>query len=269
MTSRPRNTDEFVILHATDLLADSQPVFEQAIALALAGSGRLVSLHAADGSAQTELPEFLEVFEKWGTSVEQFEHDTLVYERQNHPRNMLIKIIEELRPDLLIVGTRMQQGEPRKFRGSVSEVVALETHVPTLVVHIGEPGLIDAKGKITLNRVLVPVGDGDEAREAIGGLTRLLDQLAIDDVDIYLLRVGDAEILEHITTPERAGRRYHKINAQGLLADVISKTCEDKNIDLIAMATRGQDGVVDLISGTHTQRVIRRTPRPVLVVKVP
>lgn len=268
MTENTEKRSEFVVVQATDLIPDGDITFEHGLAFARDTGGELITLHISEGTPNGPLPSPKKTLENWSQEEVEVEYHTVVVPIDDKPKKGLLKSVEGLDADLLIVGTRQQKKKAKTFRSSVSEVAALDAHVPTLVLHVGQKGLIDDDGSLRLRRVLLPVGDGEEVRDAIRGLTKILDHLDVDDIDIFLLRVGDAEILEYLTIPERKGWRWHRETRQGLVSDVIGTACREKDIDLIAMSTRGQDGVIDVFSGTHTQKVIRRVPCPVLAIPV-
>ena len=259
---------DFIVVQSTDLLPDADTTLEHGIVFARETKGQLISLHLHQGDPDGPLPDLKKTLEKWSTDGEDLNHKTVVHDTGDSPKKGLLKSIKEFDADLLIVGTRQQNAnkKTKTSRNSVSEVAALDADVPTLVLHLGQPGLVNAEGELQLRRVLVPVGDGEEARDAIQGITKLLDRVGVDDVDLFLLRVGDDEILEYLTLPERDGWRWHRETRQGFVSNVIGEVCKEKDIDLVAMSTRGQDGVVDVFSGTHTQKVIRRVACPVLAI---
>lgn len=266
MTDRPAN-DIFRIVHATDLLPDGQTTFNHAVAVARDTNARLTTLHVTSEDVDGDNPDAYEILARISEDEPGLVHDVLVEGNEKKPERALLEKIRELAPDLLIVGTRQQTSDKKKVGRSLSETVTTDTEIPTLVVHIGQEGIVDANGQLHLRRILLPVGDGAEARDTIQGLTKFLDRLGIDEVDIYLLRVGDKEVLDYLTLPERDGWRWHReVRKRGFVANVVADVCEEKDIDLIAMATRGKDGFIDAFSGTHTEKVIRRAPRPVLAV---
>jgi nucleotide-binding universal stress UspA family protein len=54
---------------------------------------------------------------------------------------------------------------------------------------------------------------------------------------------------------------------EGPAAEDILRVAEEKNVDLIVMATHGRSGVRRLVLGSVTEKVIRATARPVLTVR--
>lgn len=56
--------------------------------------------------------------------------------------------------------------------------------------------------------------------------------------------------------------------AIGVEADEIVRTAEEQNIDLIVIATHGRTGLERLFFGSVTEKVLRHTNHPVLVIPV-
>jgi nucleotide-binding universal stress UspA family protein len=54
---------------------------------------------------------------------------------------------------------------------------------------------------------------------------------------------------------------------EGPAAQDILRVAEEKNVDLIVMATHGRSGVQRLVLGSVTEKVIRATSCPVLAVR--
>ncbi len=259
-------SEPFVIVQATDLYPDADAILEHGIVFAHRTGGDLITLHVSGDLAEHPLSDPEKLLKNWSQEELGIDHHSVVCRIDENPKKGLLKSVETNDADLLIVGTRQQNEESQISGESVSEMVAIGAGMPTLVLHLGQPGLVTDEGNFELKRVLLPVGDGEEARDAIRGLREMLVRLQIDDVDIHLLRVGDDEIIDHLTIPERDGWRWHREKRQGYVSNVIGEICEERDIDLVVMSTRGQDGIIDAFSGTHTQKVIRRVPRPLLVI---
>lgn len=52
----------------------------------------------------------------------------------------------------------------------------------------------------------------------------------------------------------------------GVIWDVISKTIEEKKVDLVVTGTHGREGLGKLVMGSHAENILRHSPVPVLVV---
>jgi len=101
----------------------------------------------------------------------------------------------------------------------------------------------------------------EEAREAIIGKRR--DHLAIRDAlhqfseDVKEGREGEGFVTDDI------------IVVRGNPVKEIIKYSAEKNCDLIVMGTHGQGTLADAMIGSTARRVLRRSPKPVLVVRLP
>ena len=56
---------------------------------------------------------------------------------------------------------------------------------------------------------------------------------------------------------------------KGNPVEQILKQAEEKNCDLIVMGTKGQSTLADAVMGSTARRVLRRSQKPVLVVRLP
>ena len=101
----------------------------------------------------------------------------------------------------------------------------------------------------------------EEAREAIIGKSR--DHLAIRDAlhqfseDVKESREGEGFVTDDI------------IVVRGNPVEEILKYSAEKNCDLIVMGTHGQGTLADAMMGSTARRVLRRSKKPVLVVRLP
>ncbi len=101
----------------------------------------------------------------------------------------------------------------------------------------------------------------DEAKEALIGKRR--DHLVIKDAlhqfseNVKASHEGDAFVTDDI------------IVARGNPVEQILKQADEKNCDLIVMGTHGQGTLADAMLGSTARRVLRRSTKPVLVVRLP
>jgi len=101
----------------------------------------------------------------------------------------------------------------------------------------------------------------EEVKEAIIGKRR--DHLAIRDAlhqfseDAKEGREGEGFVTDDI------------IVVRGNPVEEILKYSEEKKCDLIVMGTHGQGTLADAMIGSTARRVLRRSPKPVLVVRLP
>jgi nucleotide-binding universal stress UspA family protein len=97
-----------------------------------------------------------------------------------------------------------------------------------------------------------------EAKDALIGKRR--DHLAIKDVL--------QQFSENATGGEGVGTD-EIIVTRGNPVEEILKNAEEKNCDLIVMGTHGQGTLADAMMGSTARRVLRRSRKPVLVVRLP
>ena len=101
----------------------------------------------------------------------------------------------------------------------------------------------------------------DDAKEALIGKKR--EHLAIKEAlhqfseDVKQQQAGDG-----FTTDDIIVRRGNPV-------EEILKYCEEKNCDLIVMGTHGHGTLADVMMGSTARRVLRRSKKPVLVVRLP
>ena len=101
----------------------------------------------------------------------------------------------------------------------------------------------------------------EEAREAIIGKKR--DHLAIRDaLHHFSENLKENSEGEDFVTDEI-------IVVRGNPVEEIIKYSEEKNCDLIVMGTHGQGTLADVMMGSTARRVLRRSTKPVLVVRLP
>ncbi len=53
---------------------------------------------------------------------------------------------------------------------------------------------------------------------------------------------------------------------EGAIWDVISKTIEEKKVDMVVTGTHGREGLGKIVMGSHAENILRHSPVPVLVV---
>jgi nucleotide-binding universal stress UspA family protein len=101
----------------------------------------------------------------------------------------------------------------------------------------------------------------EEAKEAIIGKRRghpaIRDALHLFSENVRESREGDGFVTDDISV------------VRGNPVEEILKYSEDTNCDLIVMGTHGQGTLADAMIGSTARRVLRRSAKPVLVVRLP
>ncbi|HET7470335.1 MAG TPA: universal stress protein [Gemmatimonadales bacterium] len=194
-------------------------------------------------------------------------------------------------PELIVMSTHGRSGPSRFFLGSVADRLLRELHCPFILVR---PATGFTRGELPdAARVLVPL-DGSPLAESV------IDQVASlcrsDSAELYLLRiVAPAEVvpigapmplpssqpnlmeariaaakayLERTASLLRgAGWRVkHEVVVGWSPAAEVLRVAEEHRCDLIAVATRGREGVQRMLLGSVADKVIRGATTPVLAV---
>ena len=101
----------------------------------------------------------------------------------------------------------------------------------------------------------------DEAKEALIGKRR--DHLVVKDaLHEFSENVKASQEGEGFATDDIIVERGNPV-------EQILKQAEEKNCDLIVMGTHGQGTLADVMMGSTARRVLRRSVKPVLVVRLP
>src|SRR5690242_236456 len=129
---------EMTILVGTDFGAGSDRALEHAISLAEQRSARLCIVHvcrttwAADGEMTALLRAGMRLEALRAHVAEQVHADA--YLRLGQPAPCLLDAIQELRPDLVILGSHGRGAVRRALLGSVTARLCRKSPVPVLVV---------------------------------------------------------------------------------------------------------------------------------------
>jgi nucleotide-binding universal stress UspA family protein len=243
-----------LIVHASDLTGDDAGAFVHAAALARDGA-RVITVHA--GSAgDPALPGASELAARWGRPID---HELRRIAVDDDLADDVIEAIRQLRPEIVVVGTHARHGLATWVRGSVSEAIARNLQVPVLVVPNRSRGFVDPRdGTIDLRRILIPAGRAEAARRGAEA-ARSLARLAGCAGELELVHAGAVD-------PELERLGFPIVRIDGVLEDGIITAARRRDARLIVMATRGHDGIADLLHGSHTERVIREADCPVLSV---
>lgn len=233
-----------LIAFATDLSGDDHNAFVHATGLAAAGGAQLVSIHGNPQHATAaDLPDAAALAARWGRTIS---HERRCHECCDDVADTVLDAMRALRPDLAVVGTHARHGLSAFLRGSVGEALARNLDVPVLVVPNTARGFVDAAtGAIDLRRIVIPAGTRDDAQHGGDAARALLELAGARDAELEVVHVDD-----------------HKDR----LEDAILAHARAHRACVLVMTTHGHDGLGDVVLGSHTERVIREAPCPVLSV---
>lgn len=257
-----------VIVHTTDLSGTDGAAFVHACALAARAQARLVSLHGnASAEEAARLPEAKALTERWQRARPEaalaVEHQRRCHECCDDVTDTLLDAIRQIGPGLVVTGATARRGLAALVHTSVSEALARNVEVPTLVVPNGCRGFVDAEnGRVDLRRVLVPAVDVASARVGLAAARTLCALAGVEAGELLVLHVGDAPLV----LPVELSAGVRLMTARGRLEEAISEVAQREGACVIVMPTHGHDGIGDTLWGSHTEHVMREARCPVLVV---
>lgn len=83
-----------------------------------------------------------------------------------------------------------------------------------------------------------------------------------------VLHVGTSNTMPALRYPEIDGWTWKKELRGGEVTEGIVKTAKEFEADLIVMPTDGRNGFLDVLRGSHSERLLRYCPTPLLTIPV-
>jgi nucleotide-binding universal stress UspA family protein len=262
------------IFHPSDFSEASELAFAHALAIALILETELVIMHARRGEREdwSQFPAVRKTLARWQV-LEPGSLPSEVFEKlavritkvsmRGDPVRASMRQIAKQKPDLVVLATRGRHGLPLWLKPSVAQAIAGRTNAMTLFVPRGCRGIVSPGGVINLRRILLPVDHRPDPGEVVIRATRAAEALGDECVEIVLLHVNGSEFPQ-FDRPEGDAWVWKEVRRAGDVVTVILSAAEEA--DLIVMATEGEQGIIDAMRGSVTERVVRDAPCPVLAV---
>jgi nucleotide-binding universal stress UspA family protein len=287
------------ILFAADFSENSKEAFRMACSLAVESKTRLIVFHVIEPNWVAEEPVYS------GQPSVQFigkrdenEHEAMKREmrdvytpnhpieiqyhaREGNPKTEILLMADEIRCDLIVMGTHGRTGLRWLLSGSVAIAVLREAQCPVLALRTGE----HSRPEEAIRAILHPT-DFSVSSEAP---LRVARSLARDHgARLIILHVAPMEILTDgtpisVVDPqidrdalERARQRVDGpalkypveiMLRRGFAPDAIIDAAEEVQADLIVMGTHGRTGLRRVLMGSVVEAVVPKAECPVLVVK--
>lgn len=267
------------VLFATDLSHDGDLAFAHALKIALAGKGELAIVHTAPrdlvGKEWEQFPRVRNSLAGWGllpfgapASAVEEQLDLRVRKIDVPDPDPLhgVKELMERRPcDLVVLASQARQGIDRWLHPSLAEPIAREAHAPSLTLPPSAKGFVDpATGAVSLRNILVAVDHHPSAARALATVAELMTMLGAAGAVFHLLHLGDR--FPETPVPESIAAHVRIRQGAGAVAAGIIDTADELDAELIVMATRGHDSLLDALRGSTTEQVLRNSGRAVLAV---
>jgi nucleotide-binding universal stress UspA family protein len=82
-------------------------------------------------------------------------------------------------------------------------------------------------------------------------------------------KVVDEEVASHYVKEMKGFKDYRLLLKEGSVYSEIIKTAGDEGANVIVMGTQGRTGLDEMLMGSTAERVVRKSPVPVLTVRLP
>ncbi len=285
------------ILVPTDFSETANHAVEQAVELALRTRARLHLFHVVEPRAAAREVEAVATLSDYLGMLESEAEHSLALKvdvlrgnaidiqystaRGVSPFEGIAAKVEELDPDLLVMGTHGRTGLERLVLGSVAEKVL--RHVRVNVLTVGTRAHV-VRSQNTFERILVPSDFSECSRRAVDlAVSLLTSEGTLDVVHVVASPIHpsfyavnrlfdmDPEMPGRIrkSLVEWLGRTDVEVEVEVREGDVFAEIMDvarDRNAQLVVIGTRGLTGLDRLLMGSVTERVVRHSEVPVLTV---
>jgi nucleotide-binding universal stress UspA family protein len=169
---------------------------------------------------------------------------------------------------LIAMSTHGRTGLSRWVFGSVTEKVLRGSPVPVLAV----PSFTTEGRELPFKRIVVPIAAADRSLEALPAVLELAPLFA---AQVFLVHACEGEGCS-VEVPQMR-KAYDRLHQAGIPAEPLMKqgdpaaqileASRDAGADLIAMTTHGHSGLSRWVLGSITEKVLRASRVPILVVR--
>ncbi len=266
------------ILCPVDFSELSGHALRQAVRLAACGPGKVVAAYAnwfeapayfTEGRIEELKQEFTDSLHEANSALSAFVQATLgdpsaVETRvvEGLPADAIRKLIDDVRANLIVMGTHGRTGYNRWMLGSVAERVLRESPVPVLTVR--------GPAERPIRNILCPVSDTPLSRDALSaaaGLAACFDG-AVTALNVQVPGGAHpmANLCSWVPAQERARCNIRELVRHGDAAEQIVALAAEESFDLIVLGAPRRRFFEGMVLGTTTLRTVRHAPCPVLTV---
>ncbi|MBT8129386.1 MAG: universal stress protein [Gammaproteobacteria bacterium] len=196
--------------------------------------------------------------------------------RMGDPVREIIKMAILLPATMILMSTHGRSGLERIRDGSVTEQVLKQSPCPMFILHSTKPEPSDQRTEDLFKRILVPL-DGSEASAAILSCVERFARLHDSEIVLFHDELEHAEYEEE-KAAIKAKLQEHSVSLanSGLKVSLDMTTykrpireildrIDNLHIDLVSMATHGNDGDKIAMDESVTAEVVRHSNCPLLV----
>jgi nucleotide-binding universal stress UspA family protein len=266
------------IFHPSDFTPASEVAFVHALKAALVAKAELTILHVSPKHELewTEFPGVRSTLERWGLLPKNSAQADVaklginikkVQARHDDPVESVTAYLGTHNTDLIVLATDQQKGRVQWLSHSVAAPIARKSHQMTLFIPKGVEGFVSARdGSVSLTSILIPVAEAPAAQPAVQAAARMASRLGLPSGVFTILHVGETTGMPDVRFPDVPGWRWNTVVSPGDVVDVISGTASEVQAGLIVLTTEGRHGFLDALRGSHSERILQKTPCPMLAI---
>lgn len=190
-----------------------------------------------------------------------------VIARPGNPVKSVMQYLEDHPTELIVLATHQHEGRTAWLRHSVGEPIGRRSGQMTLFIPEGDAGFVSAAdGSVSLKSILIPIAESPAAQPAIEAAARLVSRLNLAGGSFTLLHVSETSGMPRVQSPELPGWEWKRVTRTGDVIDGIVDAAHKTEADLVVLSTDGRNGFLDALRGSHSERVLRHVPAPLLTV---
>lgn len=266
------------VFHPSDFSQESETAFAHALTAALVAKAALTILHVSPehDAEWTEFPGVRSTLERWSllppnsmrSDVSKLGIDVKKIKAvHKDPVESITAYLAGHATDLVVLATDQSKGAIPWLSKSTAVPIAQASRQMTLFIPKGVEGFVSPQdGSISLKNILIPIADEPPAQPAIQAAVRMANRMDSRAGLFTVLHVGNEETMPDVFCPDVPGWQWSKMAKQGDVIDSICETALETEADLIVMTTDGRHGFLDALRGSHSERVLRHSPCPLLVI---
>jgi len=270
------------VFYPSGFAESGEVAFMHALKITMANQGLLWMLNVESNSLQNsddhQFPGIRETLERWGTIPEDSPKSGIagigfdvrkVTATSDEPVRTCIEFLSFYHVDLVVLAARQHDSMVTWFEKTIGQPVSRVAGQPTLFIPKDVDGFVSkVDGSVRLKNILIPITGKPCANESLDFAQRLIQSLEQPYGTVTLLHVGTLDTCPHIEPPEVLGWTWVVQILPGNPADTILQQADRLDADLIVMTTDGPDRFIDKFLGTTSERLLRRSKCPIIVLPV-